>query len=183
MAIKGKHIAIPASLAGIVTVALLSGGPRVPMDLADPSAMLTSQPQAAVDVIDGSFGSAQALNDGIKLTMSEPEIFEPSDPDILGIEGRPQLLTITVVNASKESLDLGTFAVVETLLSSAPDETCLDAFDPDAGVVGVPWEPIAPGAEVSFTWVIVCPAPEGDTLEITVAITEGQQVTFRGRLA
>lgn len=183
MRITAKHIAIPASILGVVAVALLTGGPRVPMDLADPGAMLASQPQEEIEVMEGSFGVAQEMGAGISMTISAPELFTPSDPTLLSAEGRPQLVTVTVANGGTEPLDLSLFTVVESLMGSQPDQICLDSFDEAAGVVGVPWEPVPPGEEVTFPWVIVCPTTEGDSLTLTVSLSEELQVTFTGSVA
>lgn len=183
MQLKAKHIAIPASIVSVVLIALFTGGPRVPMDLADPGAALSAAPEQELANVEGEFGAPQVLDNGVEITITAPTVFEPSDPALLSAEGRPQFLNVTVENGTDADLDLSAFTVVQTLLGAVPDQTCLDSFDEAKGVVGVPFEPLAPGAEVSFPWVIVCPTEAGDTLELSVSITEGQQVTFRGAVA
>jgi hypothetical protein len=178
---KRSQIIAPFVIASIVGIAYFSGGPRVPMDNDSTSqlAIAEKEKEEAVTELGGTFGSEITLADGNVLRISDPEKWEPKDPDALGIEGRPQIMTVEFTNNSAEDFDIGYFSIIESTFASDESQACFDVFELDSGVKGLPENTIiAPGESSSFLWAIVCPAPEGDDLTITFGLNESDVVTL-----
>jgi hypothetical protein len=178
---KRSQIIAAFTLASIVAIAYFSGGPRVPMDNDSTSQLALDEKakEEAVTELGGAFGEEITLADGNTLKISAPAKWEPKDPDALGVEGRPQVMTIEFTNNSSSDFDIGYFSIIESTLGSDSSLACFDVFEIDSGVKGLPEDPIIkPGESSSFLWAIVCPAPEGDELTITFGLNESDVVTL-----
>ena len=181
MQLKRWHFVAPSVLASIVAVAFFSGGPTVPMDNDTTSAAAVSEKesQPAAENKQASLGTPVDLAGSIKLTVSELSEFKPKDPEALGVEGRPQIMDVTVENKGSQDFDLSSFIILETSLASDSSISCFDVFEADSGVSGVPLDPIIkPGTSVTFKWAMVCPAPKGDDLTMTISLSDTDQATF-----
>jgi hypothetical protein len=185
MQLKRWHFVAPSVLASIVAIAFFSGGPSVPMDNDTTSAAAISEreSQPVAEEKEATLGSPISLAGNISLTVSELSEFKPNDFAALGVEGRPQLMDITIENTGSADFDLSSFIILETTLASDPSISCFDVFEADSGVSGVPLDPIvAPGRSVSFKWAMVCPAPKGDDLTMTISLSDTDQATFKTKI-
>ena len=109
--------------------------------------------------------------------------FKAKDPEALGVEGRPQIMEITIENKGSAGFDLSSFIILETTLASDNSVSCFEVFESESGVTGVPQDPlIKPGASVTFKWAMVCPAPKGDDLTMTISLSDTDQATFTTKL-
>ena len=174
-------IAVPAALATIFAIAFFSGGPRVPMDDDNTSQLALEEiaNQDTPDEVQGSFGSEIDLGNGLFLNVTEPEMFNSKDPEALGVEGRPLIMTITVSNKGSKVVDMASFAILQSAFDSDASLSCFDVFEEASGVIGLPVDTlINPGSSVTFPWAIVCPTQQGDGLHLTFSVTGEEQVTL-----
>lgn len=176
-----RKIIVPLVLASIVSVAYFSAGPRVPMDNDSTSslAIAEKEKEEAVNQVEGGFGSDITLADGNVINISEPTQWKPKDFNALGVEGRPQIMTIKFTNNSSTDFDMSYFAIIESSFASDLSSSCVDVFELDSGVKGLPDDPIIKAGEsAEFLWAIVCSAPEGDALTLTFSLNESDVVTL-----
>jgi len=174
-------IAVPAALATIFAIAFFSGGPRVPMDDDNTSQLALEEiaNQDTPDEVQGSFGSEIDLGNGLFLNVTEPEMFNSKDPEALGVEGRPLIMTITVSNKGSKVVDMASFAILQSAFDSDASLSCFDVFEEASGLIGLPMDTlINPGSSVTFPWAIVCPTQQGDGLHLTFSVTGEEQVTL-----
>lgn len=177
-----KKVIVPLVLATIVSIAYFSGGPRVPMDNDSTSdlALAEKAKEEEVNEVEGGFGSDIELADGIIINISEPAKWVPKDTSALGAEGRPQILTVKFTNNSSSDFDLSYFAIIESTFASDESSSCIDVFELDSNVKGLPEDPvIKPGMSAEILWAIVCPAPKGDPLTLTFSLNESDVVTLK----
>jgi hypothetical protein len=185
MQLKRWHFVAPSVLASIVAIAFFTGGAKVPMDndTTSVAAVAEKDAQPVAEEKEASLGTPIDLAGSITLTISELAEFKAKDPDALGVEGRPQVMDITVANTGSAGFDLSSFIILETTLASDPSISCFDVFEAASGVTGVPIDPIVqPGKSVSFKWAMVCPAPQGDDLTLTVSLSDTDQATFKTKI-
>lgn len=185
MQLKRWHFVAPSVLATVVAIAFFSGGPTVPMDNDTTSAAAKSEKEAqpVAENKEATLGTPINLAGSIALTVSELSEFKPKDPEALGVEGRPQIMNITVENKGSQSFDLSSFIILETSLASDSSISCFDVFEADSGVSGVPTDPIVqPGKNVTFKWAMVCPAPKDDDLTMTISLSDADQATFKTKV-
>ena len=183
---EGAHmnrwkIITPLALASVVAIAFFSGGPRVPMDNDNTSALAISEKASenTLEKKEGGFGADVDLGDGIILNVSDPAAFSPKDPEALGVEGRPLIMDVTITNKSSKTLDLSSFAIIQSAFDSDESQSCFDVFENASGVIGVPEDPmLAVGKSVTFKWAIVCPTKAGDKLHLTFSVTGNEEVTL-----
>jgi hypothetical protein len=185
MRLKRWHFVAPSVLASIVAIAFFTGGPSVPMDNDTTSAAAISEreSQPVAEEKEATLGKAIALAGNVSLTVSELSEFKAKDPTALGVEGRPQIMDITIENTGSADFDLSSFLILETTLASDSSVSCFDVFEADSGVSGVPLDPIVKaGKSVSFKWAMVCPAPKGDDLTMTISLSDTDQATFKTKI-
>jgi hypothetical protein len=185
MQLKRWHFVAPSVLASVVAIAFFSGGPSVPMDNDTTSAAAVSQKesQPVAEDKEATLGTPIELAGSISLTVSELSEFKAKDPEALGVEGRPQLMDITIENKGSANFDLSSFIILETSLASDTSISCFDVFEADSGVSGVPLDPIVkPGATAKFKWAMVCPGPKGDDLTMTISLSDADQATFKTKI-
>jgi hypothetical protein len=185
MTLKRWHFVAPSVLATIFAIAFFSTGPTVPMDndttsaaaLAEKAAQPVAEEKAA------TLGAPIELAGSILLTVSELSEFKAKDPEALGVEGRPQIMDITIENKGSTDFDISSFIILETTLASDESVSCFEVFEAESGVTGVPQDPLVkPGSSVSFKWAMVCPAPKGDDLTMTISLSDTDQATFNTKL-
>ena len=185
MQLKRWHFVAPSVLASIVAIAFFTGGPSVPMDndTTSVAALAEKDAQPVAEEKDASLGTPIKLAGGITLTVSELTEFKAKDPAALGVEGRAQIMDISVENKGSAGFDLSSFIVLETTLASDASTSCFDVFELDSGVSGVPLDPIVPpGKTVTFKWAMVCPVPKGDDLTMTISLSDTDQATFKTKI-
>ena len=185
MQLKRWHFVAPSVLASIVAIAFFTGGPSVQMDNDSTSAAAIAEKEAqpVAEEKEASLGSPIALAGSITLTISELSEFKAKDPEALGVEGRPQIMDITIENTGSADFDLSSFIILETTLASDNSTSCFDVFESYSDVSGVPLDPIVqPGKSVTFKWAMVCPAPKGDDLAITISLSDTDQATFKTKI-
>ncbi|MEY2814376.1 MAG: hypothetical protein RIS05_124 [Actinomycetota bacterium] len=174
-------IITPAVIASIVAIAFFSAGPRVPMDGDNTSALALEEKanQDTPDEVKGGFSSDIDLGNQLFLRVSEPDFFAAKDPAALGVEGRPLSMTITITNKSSKSVDIASFAILQSAFDSDASLSCFDVFEEASEVIGLPADTILkPGSTVEFPWAIVCPTTKGDVLHLTFSVTGQEQVTL-----
>jgi hypothetical protein len=185
MQLKRWHFVAPSVLGSIVAIAFFTGGPSVPMDndTTSVAALAEKEAQPVAEEKDATLGTPINLAGGVTLTVSELAEFKAKDPEALGVEGRPQIMDITIENTGSASFDLSSFIILETTLASDASTSCFDVFEADSGVSGVPLDPIVqPGKSVTFKWAMVCPAPKGDDLTMTISLSDTDQATFKTKI-
>ncbi len=174
-------IVLPSVLATVFAIAFFSGGPRVPMDDDNTSQLALEEiaNQDTPDEVKGGFGNEIDLGNGLFLLVSEPDVFDPKDPEALGVEGRPLSMTITVLNKGSKELDIASFTILQSAFDSDASLSCFDVFEEASGIVGLPMDTLLkPGASITFPWAIVCPTQKGDGLHLTFSVTGEEQVTL-----
>ena len=185
MQLKRWHFVAPSVLASIVAIAFFTGGPSVPMDNDTTSiaARAEKDAQPVAEDKDATLGTPIKLAGEITLTVSELTEFKAKDPSALGVEGRPQIMDITIENSGSAGFDLSSFIILETTLASDASASCFDVFESDSNVSGVPLDPIVqPGKSVTFKWAMVCPAPKDDDLTMTISLSDTDQATFKTKV-
>jgi len=183
--LKRWHFVAPSVLASIVAIAFFTGGPSVPMDndTTSVAALAEKDAQPVAEEKEASLGTPIKLAGSITLTVSELTEFKAKDPEALGVEGRPQIMDVTVENTGSAGFDLSSFIILETTLASDNSVSCFDVFEAASGVAGVPVDPIVPpGKTVTFKWAMVCPAPQGDDLTMTISLSDTDQATFKTKI-
>jgi hypothetical protein len=164
-------IITPLALATVISIAYFSGGPRVPMDDDNTSALALSEnaSENALEQKEGGFGADIDLGNGVIL----------KDPEALGVEGRPLIMDVTITNNSSKTLDISSFTIIQSAFDSDDSLSCFDVFEEASAVNGVPADPLIPaGKSVSFKWAIVCPTSAGDKLHLTFTVTGSEEVTL-----
>ena len=185
MKLKRWHFVAPSVLATIFAIAFFSAGPTVPMDndTTSAAAIAEKEAQPVAEEKAATLGTPVDLAGSVSLTVSELSEFKAKDPDALGVEGRPQLMDITIENKGSAAYDLSSFIILETTLASDNSVSCFDVFEADSGVTGVPLDPmIAAGKTVSFKWAMVCPGPKSDDLTMTISLSDADQATFKTKI-
>lgn len=185
MKLKRWHFVAPSALATVIAIAFFTGGPSVPMDndKTSSSAIAEKEAQPKAKELNASLGTPINLAGSISLAVSEFSEFKAKDPAALGVEGRPQLMEITIKNQGSKDFDLSTFIILETSLASDTAISCFDVFEADSGVTGVPLDPIVkPDASVTFKWAMVCPAPKDDALTMTISLSDSDRATFTTKI-
>jgi len=183
--LKRWHFVAPSVLVSIVAIAFFTGGPSVPMDndTTSVAALAEKEAQPVAEEKDASLGTPIKLAGEITLTVSELDEFKAKDPEALGVEGRPQIMDITIENTGSADFDMSSFIILETTLASDNSVSCFDVFESASGVSGVPLDPIVkPGKSASFKWAMVCPAPKGDDLTMTISLSDTDQATFNTKI-
>jgi hypothetical protein len=174
-------IITPLALATVISIAYFSGGPRVPMDDDNTSALALSEnaSENALEQKEGGFGADIDLGNGVILKVSDPAAFASKDPEALGVEGRPLIMDVTITNNSSKTLDISSFTIIQSAFDSDDSLSCFDVFEEASAVNGVPADPLIPaGKSVSFKWAIVCPTSAGDKLHLTFTVTGSEEVTL-----
>ncbi len=174
-------IVLPSVLVTVFAIAFYSGGPRVPMDGDNTSQLALEEiaNQDTPDEVKGGFGNEIDLGNGLFLLVSEPDLFDPIDPEALGVEGRPLSMTITVSNKGSKEVDMASFTILQSAFDSDASLSCFDVFEEASGIIGLPMDTLLkPGASVTFPWAIVCPTQKGDGLHLTFSVTGEEQVTL-----
>ncbi|MEY3345255.1 MAG: hypothetical protein RLZZ581_49 [Actinomycetota bacterium] len=177
-----KRVIVPLVLATIVSIAYFSAGPRVPMDNDSTSdlALAEKAKEEEVNEVEGGFGSDITLANGAVVNISDPTEWKPKDAAALGFEGRPQILTVKFTNNGSADFDISYFAIIESTFASDLSSACVDVFELDSGVKGLPDDPVVKaGQSVEFQWAIVCPAPKDDELTLTFSLSESDVVTLK----
>ena len=181
MGMRKAYIYTPLFIAGMLAFGLFTGGPDVPMDSAG---SIRDSLEDNLDTVDASFGGeAVSIKGGITVQVSKLKSFTPQEADLFTEGDRGQLFDITITNNGKKPLDLFLLAIVKTDISGKKQAVCLDVFQEEGGLQGVPFEPVKVGETVSFPWGMSCPGAKGTDIEVTIAITDKEQVKFVGVLA
>jgi hypothetical protein len=95
-----------------------------------------------------AFGETMAWDDGVTMTVSEPEPFTPSDLAVGADQAENLVFTLTITNDSSESVQP---VVVSSLSSNGREATRLIDIGAEGGQVGIPpTTPILSGE--SITW-------------------------------
>ena len=185
MKIERWKVISGALFVAVVAGAYFSAGPRVPMenDGAPTKTVASASTTPSASVVEGKWGVDNQLNDGIFLNLTEPTAFKAKDPSSLGVEGLPEIFTVTVSNKGSKPLDLSTFTILDSSLASNNSLSCSDVFESASDVKGIPADPIVKvGQSVSFKWAIVCPGPKGDGLTLTVGLDDQHHLTLKTTL-
>ena len=116
MQLKRWHFVAPSVLACIVAIAFFTGGPSVPMDndTTSVAALAEKDAQPEAEEKAANLGTPIQLAGEITLTVSELAEFKAKDPDALGVEGRPQIMDITIENKGSADFDISSFIILET---------------------------------------------------------------------
>ena len=183
---EGAHmkrwmIITPLVLASVIAIAFFSGGPRVPMDNDNTSALAVNEKASENTLAKkvGGFGSDVDLGDGIILNVSDPAAFNAKDPAALGVDGRPLIMSIKITNKGAKALDLASFAIIQSAFDSDKTQACSDVFEQASGVSGLPEITLlASGKTSEFKWAIVCPTTAGDKLHLTFSVTGKEEITL-----
>lgn len=174
-------IILPSALATVVAIAFFTGGPRVPMD-GDTTSQLALDEKASQESLElkqGGFGADIDLGSGLLLNVTDPAAFAAKDFDALGVDGRPMIMTIKVINTGSKEVDLASFSIIQSAFDSDESLSCSDVFEESSGVVGLPMDTLlAPGKTLEFKWAIVCPTTAGDKLRLTFSATGNEEVTL-----
>lgn len=117
-------------------------GTPVPTESAPPA---ENEPGSAAGL---EFGETMAWDDGVTMTVSEPESFTPSEFAV-GVDQSVDLVfTLTITNGSTENVQP---VVISTLSSGGTEATRIIDVGAEGGQVGIPpTTPILPGD--SITW-------------------------------
>ena len=178
---RKAYIYTPLFIAGMLAFGLFTGGPDVPMDS---SGSIRDSLEDNLETVDASFGGeAVDIKGGITVQVSKLKSFTPEEIDLFAEGDRGQLFDITITNNGKKPLDLFLLAIVKTDIEGNKQAVCLDVFQEKGGLQGVPFEPVKVGETVTFPWGMSCPATKGTNIEVTIAITDKEQVKFVGVIA
>jgi hypothetical protein len=105
-----------------------------------------SEEGAAADGL--AFGDTMEWDDGVTMTVSEPEQFTPSELAAGADQAENLVFTLTITNDSSESMQP---IVVSTLSSDGTEATRIIDIGAEGGQVGIPpTTPVQPGE--SITW-------------------------------
>ena len=133
-----------------------------------------------VNEVEGGFGSDITLANGVTVSISEPAEWKPKDAAALGVEGRPQVFTVKFTNNGSADFDISYFAIIESTFASDLSSACVDVFELDSGIKGLPDDTVVKsGQSTEFQWAIVCPAPKDDELTLTFSLSESDVVTLK----
>lgn len=115
-----------------------------------PSSSATSEETpAAADSSTGNIGDTYVWDDGVSLTISQPEAFKPSDT-AAGAEDKElkdiQKYTVTIKNDSDEAVD----PILFTMTGNSGGKEAQQIFDSQKNIGSAPSTKIQPGKSVSF---------------------------------
>lgn len=181
---KKRYVLVPIGIAGMLAFGLLTGGPVVPMDDYAELPGGNLKPVETLDSTTTTFGGdSVTVKGGITVQTTKLENFQPSDTSLIEKSSRPQRFEVTVTNETAKEIDLFNIAILKTDIEGDDQAVCIDLFDEEQGLVGVPWEPLKSGDSITFAWGMSCPGSAGNQITITMAITQKDQVEFIGKLA
>ena len=101
---------------------------------------------AARETADVAFGETYTYENGLAVSVSEPEAYMPSATSVNG--GEPDFVTFTVTVVNGSTGDIASSDVFVTVQSGGGEAG--EVMDPDAGIVGAPAEVVAPGGDRSW---------------------------------
>ena len=124
-------------------------GAAGPSGSASPSAARTRAPNP-------SFGQAYTYDDGLKVEVSRPQTFSPSDSAVATKQWPAYVsFTVTLTNGTGKNYDPTLFS---TSLQSGSAEG-EQVFDSAQGIDGSPTTPLLPGRQARFTLAYGVPDP------------------------
>ncbi len=140
-------------------------GTPVPTESASPD----EEPGAVAGL---EFGETMAWDDGVTMTVSEPESFTPSEFAVGGGDQSVDLVvTLTITNDSTENVQP---VVISTLSSGGTEATRIIDVGAEGGQVGIPpTTPILPGE--SITWQEAWSVDDPDSLSMQTAPSFGYE--------
>ena len=104
-----------------------------------------SAPAETAKASDPEFGDAYTWENGLKVAISTPKSFKPSEYASAEGEGKPLVFTVTITNGTKEDFDPALFST--TASSDGAEATSI--FDSAKGVEP-PMTSVKPGKTVTF---------------------------------
>lgn len=129
-----------------------------------PSVAATEEPTVPEGVL--AFGKTAEYNDGLKVTISEPADFTPSDTSAsIGDDSvqNHRKFTITIENGTKEAYD----PTSVYLSGNSGGKEMSKVFDSEQNISSGPEGKILPGDKVSYDAVFGVADPENITLEVS----------------
>lgn len=138
---------IPSAASAALLASLLLAGCSTPTDTTPPPAANSKEPSPEAPQQDGTvaFGESYAYEDGVTLTVSAPEPFEPSEFASGTDLAHQVIFTYTVTNGSNETLDAGAY-----ITASSGGVEAIPIYDTEQEVSFDPSTSILP--EQSITW-------------------------------
>ena len=113
------------------------------------SSAASEETPAAADSSTGNIGDTYVWDDGVSLTISQPEAFKPSDT-AAGAEDKElkdiQKYTVTIKNDSDEAVD----PILFTMTGNSGGKEAQQIFDSQKNIGSAPSTKIQPGKSVSF---------------------------------
>lgn len=113
------------------------------------SSAASEETAAAADSSTGNIGDTYTWDDGVSLTISQPEAFKPSDT-AAGAEDKElkdiQKYTVTIKNDSDEAVD----PILFTMTGNSGGKEAQQIFDSQKNIGSAPSTKIQPGKSVSF---------------------------------
>ena len=118
-----------------------------------------------------AFGDTMAWDDGVTMTVSEPESFTPSEFAVGGDQSEDLVFTLTITNDSTENVQP---VVISTLSSGGTEATRIIDVGAEGGQVGIPpTTPVLPGE--SITWQEAWSVADPDSLTMQTAPSFGYE--------
>lgn len=112
-----------------------------------------------------AFGETMTWDDGVTMTVSEPEPFTPSEVAVGADQAEHVVFTLTITNESSENVQP---VVVSTLSSDGTEATRIIDIGAEGGQVGIPpTTPVVPGE--SITWQEAWSVADSDSLTMQTA--------------
>ncbi|MGR2753366.1 DUF2510 domain-containing protein [Agromyces arachidis] len=122
-----------------------------------------------------AFGDTMVWDDGVSMTVSEPEAYSPSDLSAGADQAEDLVFTLTITNDSSENVQP---VVLSTLSSDGTEATRIIDIGADGGQVGIPpTTAVLPGE--SITWREAWSVADADSLTMQTAPSfQYEQVVF-----
>lgn len=133
-------------------------------------------PDADAGAVQGlAFGETMAWDDGVTMTVSEPEPYSPSGIAAGADQAVNLVFTLTITNGSSENVQP---VVISTLSSGGTEATRIIDLGADGGQVGIPpTTAVLPGA--SLTWREAWSVADADSLTMQTSPSfQYEQVVF-----
>lgn len=177
--LKNWYFIAPSVLLTIISIAYLSGGPRVPMDNDQTSSLALAEKEAERVGEESAKFDVDIPIDNLVVKFSEPIAFTIKDEFVEVGENSPNLVIATITNNGSSIFEAYSFSLGTPIIENNLDAFCEQVFPMQSDLPAQPENlDIEPGGSRTFHWVYICQANRGDPVSLNVTVTEKNLLTL-----
>ncbi|RKW71731.1 DUF1942 domain-containing protein [Galactobacter caseinivorans] len=139
-----------------------SGADNASQSQAAKDSTTSAAPEAGSESSDPKLGDAYTWENGMKIAVSKPKKFKPSEYAMADVQGKPQVFTVTVTNGTEEDFK----PVILSLSASSGGSEAEQIFDSSQGVE-MPTTTVKPGKTVTYKVAFDVEDPDDITMDVS----------------